>query len=538
MITRLSLLAVLLALVIATPARADVVRYAPESPSVAIGAGGTTAVAWLRSGPSGQALMLAVRPPGGRFSAPVEIDAWRGDPDLVDFRLVFPRAQVDAAGNVLVTWSRSRLAEHSSTTDQPWMRWRLTDGRLPARLPIPSYTSSGIVLSPSGQAWVAASPGNSAGVASATPGNGFGPAHAIPQMKSPPSLAATDDGVIAFGGDGGFSTLKLARIGPDGDVRSVVDLGAVRSAFWGVSASLGGAVAGYYSAGAELHLFTVPPNGSTVTDQVVPGTEFGARNVRAVGIGDSGEVTIMWLRVSNAAGKEVIVRDPDGTFGPITVLGPAVRGGGATLSGMIGRDGAALLAGIEDDGRLSVVTRRPGGPFVVGPRVSPEGRRVITAPAAALGAGTSLLAWVDGALPGIPERSRRLVVVSGAADGTARSDVLDTAVRDPNPPTGAFFVIQYPRPTIDRRGRLLLTLSCSNSGYFVCDATLRIRRARRSAVLARRTVRREPDSLTRVRIALPRSVVREVRSGRRKTLWVTQRATRGGRWSDVPVTVR
>ncbi len=527
-----------LTLLLGAPAHADVALHAPEQPAAAIGAGGTAAVTWLRRGRSVQKVMLAVRSPGGRFGAPIAVAERPEDPHGITYSLENPKVRADRAGNALITWRREWPLSHDSPPDELWMRWRLSDGRLSGAARVPGRD---VVLSPAGRAWATVDDG-SARVVATMPGEAFGSPLVIPGVAGAPQLSATDDGgTLALVTDFVARSARLVALAPDGAVRRSVgvfdDPSMSELRF---SATPAGAAAVTYLAGTNLRLVTVPAGGESAKTEVVPGDTAGARSVSALGPADDGGVVMLWNRASNATGTEALIRGANGAYGPITALGPAGPRNADITTAAFAPDGSALLATVHSGSSVTTITRRPGGTLVFGPRVSAEGRRVGSTAAVALGGGTSLLTWVDSPLAGESPVSARLVALQGFADGGARRDIIDEAVRDPNPPTSLFEIERFFDPQrIDRAGRLRLTLVCTPAyEHDGCASTLRVRRSRRGAVLARRTMRRRAGVRVRVHIALPPAVVRDVRAGRRATLWLTMRATSGPAKRDLALRLR
>lgn len=494
-----------------TTTAARAATLVPRAASVATGADGGAAVAWVRADNRQSEIMLALRAPGATFGAPERVATDGPMPLGSGVRPV--RVLRSDRGDVLVTWSHVVSVERTATTSEVWGRWRAASGAWssPMLLSAPHYTAADVAMAPSGRAYVVYTPQASGGtqLRTALPGEPFSAPERVQHVVYDQELAATDLGLLLVGQGRQTSTpparLRLARRTPSGRYTAVdllgfqanpnvarVDSGPVMAASPDGTATVAWSQADGFV--PSVRVATVPAAATAAQAQTAISGGSKITTLAAIGRDPTGGATILASQVADA-------------FALTSTSGDYVRtdlGSRGLRATAFGADGSALALWAGENGGLTGVARTGLGTFAALPQLGDPGSTAVDASAAA-GPNGGVVALVDG--PGHYLTQARLLAFELRADGIRRThlDAVTTAPDAPGLPRLATSA------RLTRSGRLAVTARCRDS--VVCDAEVSVRRGTRAGatVIARRRIRLGPGRRRVYALAIGRSVARAMR---------------------------
>ncbi|HEX6229676.1 MAG TPA: hypothetical protein VFZ41_09490 [Solirubrobacterales bacterium] len=350
---------------------------------LAIGPDGTIIAVWQRAECEGQAdthqckngrVQYAVRPPGGSFSAPVDMP---GDPFPANFAR--PTVAVDGAGNAIAAWV-SGVGEFQKVRYS--LRQAGGDFGGAKTLADPAegrHSFPDLAMAPDGRAVLGlerfVGMAREAGYAVRPPGEDFGPARS---MAGDPGAGNPNSSPVAAMDDAGGAIAQWTSSGPGGTAIRYAQLEPVSAEFGATQTLDPGANADLAMSPSGAAVMAWNPPGAVMDLRYAfraPGAPFGAPLTlpepenplsKHVAIAPDGSAVAAWRSlISGFSHPRWAAAPPGGPFGPPIPVPPGGKGNVNDL--VMSEGGTALALWVDSSGlpinEMRASLRPPGGVF-------------------------------------------------------------------------------------------------------------------------------------------------------------------------------
>ncbi len=401
-------------------------------PQVAIAADGTTTVVWRRFNGANYVVQASTRPPGGTFSAPVDVSVAGQDADL-------PQVAVGVDGSTTATWDRfdgtSQIVQAST---------RPPGGTFSAPVNL-SASATGedaydpeLALSADGTttvAWRREIGANSiVRVSTRPPGGTFSApvSLSVAGQSYRPQVAVAADGTATVTWSGPSNIVQASTRPPGGTFSAPFDLSVAGqdANYPQVAVAADGTTTVVWDrfdgANTIVQASTRPPGSTFAAPVDLSATGQNAKNPQ-VAVGVDGSTTVVWDR-NNSANTivQASTRPPGGTFAAPVDLS-ATGQDAVDPQVAVAADGTANVVWDRSNGASNIVqasTRPPGGTFANPVDLSATGQSAGRSQLAFAADGSTTAVWyrnngtntiVQAAVTANPPALRAAPQISGSA---------------------------------------------------------------------------------------------------------------------------